>query len=87
MATFVAETYLSRAAEGEPDATIARVVAAAGELAAAGVTVRFVRSIFIPGDETCLLLIEADSAEQAAALTARAGLDPDRIALSETREP
>ena len=86
MATFVAETYLSPAVAGEPDLTITRVVAAADELAAVRLAVRYLRSIFIPGDETCLLLFEADSMELVESVAEHAGLDPDRIALTETRE-
>jgi hypothetical protein len=44
-----------------------------------GKTVRYLRSILIPGDETCLHLVEADSAEQVAAAFAQAGLTTDRI--------
>ena len=44
-----------------------------------GTTVRYVRSILIPGDETCLHLVEADSAEQVAEAFERAGLQADRI--------
>src|SRR5690348_14239530 len=44
-----------------------------------GTTVRYLRSILIPGDETCLHLVEADSVEQVAAAFERAGLGADRI--------
>ena len=86
MATFVVETYLSRAADGEPDSTIGRVMSAADDLSAAGETVRYLRSIFIPDDETVLLLFEADSVEVVRAVTIRADLDADRIALTDSRE-
>ena len=42
-------------------------------------TVRYLRSILIPGDETCLHLVEADSVERVAEAFARAGLEADRI--------
>jgi hypothetical protein len=38
-----------------------------------------VRSILIPGDETCLHLVVADSAAQVAAAFELAGLEADRI--------
>ena len=41
--------------------------------------VRYVRSILIPGDETCLHLVEADSAAQVAEAFDRIGLQADRI--------
>jgi len=44
-----------------------------------GTTVRYLRSILIPGDETCLHLVEADSVEQVAAAFEQAGLAADRI--------
>ena len=42
-------------------------------------TVRYLRSILIPGDETCLHLVEADSVERVAEAFERAGLEADRI--------
>ena len=42
-------------------------------------TVRYVRSILIPGDETCLHLVEADSPELVAEAFEQAGLHADRI--------
>jgi hypothetical protein len=44
-----------------------------------GTAVRYLRSILIPGDETCLHLVEADSVEQVAAAFKQAGLAADRI--------
>ena len=44
-----------------------------------GSSVRYLRSILIPGDETCLHLVEADSVEQVAEAFEQAGLEADRI--------
>jgi len=44
-----------------------------------GTAVRYLRSILIPGDETCLHLVEADSPEPVAEAFERAGLEADRI--------
>jgi Protein of unknown function (DUF4242) len=44
-----------------------------------GTAVRYVRSILIPGDETALHLVEADSAEHVAEAFEQAGLAADRI--------
>ena len=41
--------------------------------------VRYLRSIVIPGDQTCLHLVEADSVEQVAAAFEDVGLAADRI--------
>jgi hypothetical protein len=42
-------------------------------------TVRYLRSILIPGDETCLHLVEAGSAVDVAEAFERVGLQADRI--------
>ena len=84
MVTFVVETYLSGHAEHEPDRTVARATAAIAELNDAGEPIRYVRSIFIPEDETLLLLVEAASAEVVRTAIARAGLEPDRIVGART---
>ena len=57
---YLAEIYVSSgcARFGE---LAARLLAAADELGAAGSRVRCVRSIFVPLDETCFVLFEADS--------------------------
>ena len=44
-----------------------------------GKAVRYLRSILIPGDETCLHLVEADCAEHVAEAFEQAGLEADRI--------
>ena len=44
-----------------------------------GSAVRYLRSILIPGDETCLHLVEAGSAEHVADAFEQAGLPADRI--------
>ena len=42
-------------------------------------TVRYLRSILIPGDETCLHLVEAASGEQVAEAFEQVGLEATRI--------
>ena len=44
-----------------------------------GHTLRYLRSILIPGDETCLHLVEADSVEHVAEAFEQVGLKADRI--------
>ncbi|TMF39447.1 MAG: DUF4242 domain-containing protein [Chloroflexi bacterium] len=77
---------LSRDAEGEPDRTVARTIAAVAEMAASGKPIRYLRSIFIPDDETRLILFEATPAEVVVATARQAGLDPDRVAQADSRE-
>jgi len=80
MHEFVAELYFSRA-----DAVAARSAGAAArraaeELAGEGTAIELVRSIFVPEDETCLFIYEADSLESVRTGAARGGLVFDRIA-------
>ena len=51
-----------------------------------GTTVRYLRSILIPGDETCLYLVEADSAKHVAEAFDHAGLAVDRIVEAVDRQ-
>ena len=63
---------------GEPPAT-ARLRAAAEEMRREGADVRFLRSIFVPDDETCFFLFEASSGDVVAELSRRAGVTATRI--------
>ena len=87
MAEYLLELYISR---GDP-ATVAnaaeRARAAAGEVSAKGSSVRYVRAIFVPEDETCFFLWEACSVEAVREAAARAGLGSERVteALGERR--
>lgn len=77
MTGFLVETYTPAAAVlAEIEA---RAGLAAAELQQAGRPVRYVRSIFVPGDETCFHLFEAGSAEVVREASERAGLSPQRI--------
>jgi hypothetical protein len=78
--TYLVETYLSRDAPGEPDRTIGRTVAAVDRLVTAGRVIRYLRAIFVPDDETCLLLFEAASIGVVREAAEAAGLDADRVA-------
>ena len=69
MAEFALELYVSRT-----DATAARRNAELARTAAEGTTVRYLRSIFMPEDETCFLFFEASSAAAVVDVADRAGL-------------
>ena len=79
MTEFLVELYRSRrdvqaaADDGE------RARLAAESVRQDGTPVRLVRSIFVPDDETCFLLFEAESADAVRTATARAGLPCDEV--------
>ena len=79
MAYFLAELYLPSTRPGGAADAAARARAAADDLARDGETLRFLRIIFVPGDETCFVAYEAAAAETVAEAGRRAGLDFDRI--------
>ena len=66
-----------------PRRAAAGLAAAAEELAGAGVPVRCVRSEYSPEDGTCVLILEADSAEAVAEAGRRAQLEV--VCIHETR--
>ena len=63
MTEFLVELYVSGTDPTAVATTAQRAQHAAVELTAAGIPVHFVRSIFVPADETCLFLFEAESIE------------------------
>lgn len=48
---------------------------------------RFVRSVFVPEDETCFYVYEADSAGTVREVARRAGLPIDRLVEACSAEP
>lgn len=84
MAEFLVELYLSRmdSSSVRRDAEQARL--AAEQLTGEGTPVRYVRSLFVPDDETCFLLYEADSADAVREAATRAALPFDRVSETVT---
>jgi hypothetical protein len=80
MPEFLLELYVSREAGASARLDAERARIAADELTRTGTPVRCVRSIFVPDDETCFLLFEADSIGAVREAAGRAGLPFDRIA-------
>jgi hypothetical protein len=80
VAQYLAELYVSRmnASSVEGDAERARL--AAEELSREGTPIRYLRSIFVPADETCFFLCEAASVEAVRETARRADLNFERIA-------
>ena len=80
MAEFVVELYVSRTDVAGVERGAQRARLAAEQLTRAGTRVRYLRSIFVPQDETCLLLFEAASADAVRTAARRAALPFDRVA-------
>lgn len=80
MREFIGEQYLA-AEDAEAAAHFAdEARAAADQLRREGTPVHYVRSIFIPQDETCIHLFRAGSIDAVRAAVARSSLRLDRIA-------
>ena len=63
MTEFLLELYIAKTDCGVVTAAVARLCRAAAQLTAGGTSVRIVRSIFVAEDETCFVLVEAETAE------------------------
>ena len=79
MAEFIVETYVARADRAVVDSGAGRARAAAEQLTREGVPVSFLRTIFVPEDETCFYLFDADSASAVAEAGNRAELEFDHV--------
>ena len=82
MPSYLVEVYMPRSRAHEARATAGRARAAADELSREGMPVRYVRTTFLPDDETCLHLLEAETAEGVEAASSRAEMGRARIVRS-----
>ena len=80
MPGYVVEVYVSRHRATGLDDMSARVRRAAEDLARAGTPVVYVRSVFLPEDETCFHFFEAPSREVIEKTCSHLGLTFERIA-------
>jgi hypothetical protein len=79
---FLGELYVSRHHAAAVEQSELRVRDAADQLRSEGRPVRFVRTIFIPEDETCFYLFEARSASTVHEVGTRASLHFERVSRS-----
>lgn len=79
MPTYLVETYMPRSHASEARAAASRARAAAEELSAEGTAVHYVRTTFLPDDETCFHLFQAVSANAVAEVSRLAELGPARV--------
>jgi Nickel responsive protein SCO4226-like len=79
MAEFLVELYVSRSDADGGGCETRRARRAAAALTAEGQPVRLLRSIFVPEDETCFFLVEADTAEAVHEAATRAAVPFERV--------
>ena len=77
---YLVELHRPQDGWGELQEVAARARAAAEQLRGEGTPVRFLRSVFIPEDDTCLFLYEAGSADAVGEAGRRAALGIERVA-------
>lgn len=79
MQQYLVELYASLRDEAAVAEAAARAWAAAEALTSEGKHVRYVRSIFVPADEVCFNLYEAQNADVAGEASLRAEIPYERI--------
>jgi hypothetical protein len=82
MGSFIVELYIARGEERALARAVELTQAAAERLTHQGTPVRHLRSLFVPEDETCFLLLEAEDAQTAQAAAGAAGLPFERPATA-----
>jgi hypothetical protein len=76
---FLLEVYMSRSDRCAVGDAADRAAVAAQRVRRDGRSVRYLRSIFVPEDETCFLVYEAASIDDVRRAARLAGLPADRI--------
>jgi hypothetical protein len=82
MRTYLVEAYVPRSQERGARGAGQRARAAAAELSGEGVPVRYVRTTFLPEDETCFHVFEAGSMDVVEEACRRAALRHARVSLA-----
>ena len=78
-ATFLVELFVEHGSSDELEQWERRARGAADELTAEGTPTRYVRSLYLPEDETCFYVFQACSADAVTAACRRAGIAYERI--------
>jgi hypothetical protein len=79
MPNYLVETYLARGAAAERRVREKQSHAAAEAMTQEGRPVDFAGSVHVPADEICFFTFAAPSADDAALVAQRAGLEPLRV--------
>jgi Protein of unknown function (DUF4242) len=82
MTEYLLELYVAKADALAVERGAMRVRRAAEEHTREGTPVRYLRSIFVPDDETCFLIFEAASADAVRAVAQRAALSFEHVAAA-----
>ncbi|HYH71850.1 MAG TPA: methyltransferase domain-containing protein [Nocardioides sp.] len=84
MAEYLVELYVAQGDHIAAQHHVALAEQAGADLSREGRAVRYLRSIFVPEDETCFLLYESDSADLVTEAVARAGLRLEHVSAATT---
>ena len=84
MAEYLVELYVARGDHTAARRDVALAEEAGTALAREGRAVQYLRSVFVPEDETCFLLYEAGAAEVVEEAIQRAGLRHEHISVAMT---
>jgi hypothetical protein len=87
MARYVVELYRPGSAAGSLQRDADRLAAGAAELTGKGTPVSYLDTLFLPGDETCLHVLEAPSEADVLAVAERAAIEVERVVLAEQLDP
>jgi len=82
MAEFLVELYVPRTEDAAVKRGAAKARRAAQKLTREGTPVRYLRSIFVPEDEICFYLYEAETAEVVREAARRAELRVERVSVA-----
>jgi Protein of unknown function (DUF4242) len=82
MPEFLVEVYVPSSGAADVREAVARARASAAQLSAEGMSVRYVRAIFVPEDETCFHVFEASTSEAVRRAGERAAFPAQRIVQS-----
>lgn len=76
---YLVEAYLGRLRDSDLEQGARRAEDAAEELTRQGCSVRYLRMIFVPEEETCFHVYEAASADDVQEASSRAGIAFERV--------
>jgi hypothetical protein len=79
VASYLVETYMPRGRPRQLEAAVGRAREAAELLAGEGQRIRFLRATFVPDDELCFLIFEAESQALVTQAATRGAIEYERI--------